>query len=57
VGGGELVRSLHFKSSERENNLMIARRPGSSLLLFLALTAGLCLGAVLSLTSAGLVPR
>jgi hypothetical protein len=36
---------------------MIARRPGSSLLLFLALTAGLCLGAVLSLTSAGLVPR
>jgi len=30
---------------------MIARRPGSSLLLFLALTAGLCLGAALSLSS------
>jgi hypothetical protein len=36
---------------------MIGRRPGSSLLLFLALTAGLCLGAVLSLSSAGLVLR
>jgi hypothetical protein len=38
-------------------NIMIARRPGSSLLLFLALTAGLCLGAALSLSVAGLVVR
>jgi hypothetical protein len=36
---------------------MIARRSGSSLLLFLALMAGLCLGAALSLSAAGLTPR
>jgi hypothetical protein len=36
---------------------MIARRPGTTLLLFLALTAGLCIGAALSLGAAGLVVR
>jgi hypothetical protein len=36
---------------------MTARRSRSSLLLFLALTAGLCLGAVLSLGAAGLAIR
>ncbi len=36
---------------------MIAARHRSSLLLFLALTAGLCLGAVLSLGAAGLPVR
>lgn len=43
--------------SDGKDDAMIARRSGSSLLLFLALTAGLCLGAVLSLTAAGLAPR
>jgi hypothetical protein len=38
-------------------NTMLAPRPGSSLLLFLALTAGLCLGAVLSLGAAGTILR
>ncbi len=33
---------------------MIAARHPSSLILFLALTAGLCLGAVVSLATAGL---
>jgi hypothetical protein len=36
---------------------MTARRSRSGLLLFLALTAGLCLGAVLSLTASGLPVR
>jgi hypothetical protein len=43
--------------NQGDDDTMIARRSGSTLLLFLALTAGLCLGAVLSLSAAGLPPR
>ena len=35
---------------------MTERRPRSSLVLFLALVAGLCLGAVLSLSAATVAP-